>query len=103
MIRIAFLVLRYLILIFSIHLIFLIYDIRISLICFCWTVHVLSVLIYIVLMSTHTLHGILPYLFVLLSGCHVLGSKFGIHVLSISLLHFLSLVVDRFGLLFPDW
>ena len=103
MIGIAFFVLRHLIVSFRIHLFFLLYHLRISLICFCWTRNVLSVLIYIVLVSSHTLHGILPYLIVLFCGCHVLCSKFGIHVLGISLLHFLSLVVDRFGLLVCDW
>ena len=103
MIGIAFFVLGHLIVSFRIHKFFLLYHLRISLICFCWTRNVLSVLIYVVLMSSHTLHGILPYLIVLFCGCHVLGSKFGIHILSISLLHFLSLVVDRLGLLVCDW
>ena len=92
-VRCDFIVLRHLILCFRIHLIFLLNHLNINLICF--SLIVLRV-IHIVLMSSHTLHGIPLYLFVLLLRSHILSlsSKFGVHVLGIRLLHFLSFVVD---------
>ena len=61
-------------------------------------------LIQVVLLSCHTLNGILSYLIVLLCVGHVLSlvrlsPEFGVHFLHIRLLHFLRLIVDRFRLL----
>ena len=103
-VRCAFLVLEYLIIYFRTHLFFLVYNLRISLICFGWIRDVLSVLIHVILLSSHTLHGIPLYLIVLFSECHVLALvelslELDFHILSIRLLHFLRFIVNRFRLL----
>ena len=103
-VRCAFLVLEYLIVYFRTHLFFPVYNLRISLICFGWIRNVLSVLVYVILLSSHTLHGIPLYLIVLFCECHALvlvklSLELGFHILSIRLLHFLRFIVDRFRLL----
>ena len=103
-VRCAFLVLEYLIVYFRTRLFFPVYNLRISLICFGWIRNVLSVLIYVILLPSHTLHGIPLYLIVLFCERHALvlvelSLELGFHILSIRLLHFLRFIVDRFRLL----